>query len=224
MMTFFQQGFVILPWGQPPPEVIREVDEAIRTEMPSNEYYIAGIFNSELSKVLIKFMMYNISTEKNEYIYYSLLGGRNLEEMLLGEPILVDCSKVSDPPQLCRLGPYGYDKGEAVNLLRKIRGTVRIPYYSGSQKLDMFQFQEIRHDERHLPLELTLGDIICVDSDLCIDWPLLDSDGIFVLMTVARGDPQLGIQRDRRSMPVAPFHSTTEIRILEERSGYPRRQ
>lgn len=97
-----------------------------------------------------------------------------------GEPILVDCSKVSDTPQPYRLGPYGYDRGEAVTLFRKVRGTVQIPYYSGSQKLDRLQFQEkLLHGNRHPPLELTLEGVACLDSDLCFDWPFAGSDGVF---------------------------------------------
>lgn len=135
--------------------------------------------------------------------------------MVLGEPMLIDCSRVSDPPQSCRLGPYGYDQGEAVGLLRKVRGTIRIPYYSGSHKMGKVQFQET-HD-----LELTLEDIICIDSDLCFDWPWADSDGVFVLMFVARGNPRLALRRDPVPMPVAPFHSSTIIRSLEEQASHP---
>ena len=50
--------------------------------------------------------------------------------------------------------------------------------------MDTVQFQETSHDKRPPALELTLEDILCIDSDLCFDWPWADSDGIFVLMIV----------------------------------------
>lgn len=64
MMTFVQQGFAFLPCGQPPPEIIREIDDALRTEMPVDRYYVQGKYDLPLSKALIKFMKHNISDDK----------------------------------------------------------------------------------------------------------------------------------------------------------------
>jgi hypothetical protein len=139
--------------------------------------------------------------------------GANAQRLIPGEPIFVDCGKATGPPSIYRLGPYGYDRGQALCLLRKVRGTVRFQIYSGSQMQDRIQVQQ-----RMLypaPLELESEHVVMMDSDLCFDWPLNGSDGCFVLITFAKVNQRLNIQRDHPVMDVAPFHATPLIRRVE---------
>lgn len=117
------------------------------------------------------------------------------------------------PPDVYRLGPYGYDRGQALCLMRKVRGMVRFQVYSGSQRQDREQFQQQRLHPA--PLELELGQVVMMDSDLCFDWPLDGSDGCFVGITFAKGDQRISIQRDHPVMDVAPFHASPSIRRIE---------
>ena len=77
------------------------------------------------------------------------------------------------------------------------------------------QLQQQQQRLRPTPLELESEHVVMMDSDICIDWPLEESDGCFVLITFAKVHQRFSMQRDRPVMDVTPFHATPLIRRVE---------
>ncbi|CRG92887.1 hypothetical protein PISL3812_09962 [Talaromyces islandicus] len=223
-MSFTNQGIAILSWGHPSPEVEQNLTDALEKDGSSKGKLVRrGVYGSELSKASLDFIMYGISNEEEKYIY-SLLqschtegegesGDENIDTP--GEPLIVDCSREDKDlggPGKYRLGPYGYAQRQSLSLVRLLRGTVQFPAYLGSQLQDKAQVQQ-RSDPS--PLALQKGDVLLMDSDLCLNWPLASSDGCFVERTFATGPQRFYLKRGYPVLDVAPFHATPSIRRLE---------
>ncbi|CRG92839.1 hypothetical protein PISL3812_09910 [Talaromyces islandicus] len=223
-MSFTSQGIAILSWGHPSPEVEQNLTDALEKDESSKGKLVRrGAYGSELSKASLNFIMYGISKERERYIY-SLLqscdtvgegesGDENSDTP--GEPLIVDCSREDKDlggPGKYRLGPYGYAQRQSLSLVRLLRDTVQFPAYLGSQKQHKAQVQQ-RSDPS--PLRLQKGDVLLLDTDLCLNWPLAGSDGCFVGRTFAKGPQRFNLKRDYPVLDVAPFHATPSIRRLE---------
>lgn len=138
---------------------------------------------------------------QEKYIYRSLLG---VDHGMPGEPVVVCCDKATDKPGLYRVGPQGHQRGEAIVLFRAVRNRVILYVYPKSHKLEkhVCRQQASQGKLKAWPLVLDPGNVVIVDSYLCLDWPD-KSVGTFVAMVYSRGLARLGIDKDEEE--VVPF-------------------
>ncbi|EED13536.1 pogo transposable element, putative [Talaromyces stipitatus ATCC 10500] len=206
-MTFYYEGYIIFKnWPGPSTHVSEWLDTILRTN-PVTTLYARGGYETQLSKALIGFMENDLLEPEIHYIR-SLLNANSVDEIIRGEPLLVNCGYATGRPEIYRLGPYGYDRNKAICMIRCVRGSVRFCLYEKSHA------GPIEGTLRPKQQELHEGMVLFMLSDMCLSWPT-ESNGLFVLQTFSCERQQLRIQRDDIPVKVAPFHATPLIRELE---------